>query len=76
MRTGVSGHLGNEAAGKVASLPADSEISPEWGAFIASLGRSAAQLRIKQLLERGFHRPGDVETRLGYHVGRLGSDAT
>jgi len=60
----------------VASLPADSEISPEWAAFIASLGRSAAQLRIKQLLERGFHRPGDVETRLGYHVGQLGSDAT
>jgi hypothetical protein len=23
------------------------------------------------LLERGFHKPGDVETRLGYHLGRL-----
>jgi hypothetical protein len=23
-------------------------------------------------LERGFHVPGDVETRLGYHVGSIG----
>jgi enoyl-CoA hydratase/carnithine racemase len=57
----------------VASLPADSEISPEWTAFLASLGRTAAQVRIKKLFERGFHRPGDVETRLGYHVGELGN---
>jgi DNA-binding ferritin-like protein len=56
----------------VASLPADSEILPEWGAFVASLGRPAAQERIKKLMERGFHKPGDVETRLGYHVGQLG----
>jgi hypothetical protein len=25
------------------------------------------------LFERGFHQPGDVETRLGYHVGLLGA---
>jgi hypothetical protein len=25
------------------------------------------------LLERGFDKPGDVENRLGYHVGELGS---
>lgn len=56
----------------VASLPADSEIAPEWDAFIASLARPAAQERIKLLMERGFHKPGDVETRLGYHVGQLG----
>jgi hypothetical protein len=24
------------------------------------------------LFERGFHEPGDVETRLGHHVGLLG----
>ena len=24
-------------------------------------------------MERGFHKPGDVETRLGHHVGQLGS---
>jgi hypothetical protein len=23
-------------------------------------------------MERGFHKPGDVEDRLGYHVGQLG----
>lgn len=55
----------------IASLPMNSEISPEWGAFVASLGRAAAQHRIRQLMERGFHRPGDVENRLGYHVGQL-----
>jgi enoyl-CoA hydratase/carnithine racemase len=55
----------------VASLPADSEISPEWGAFIASLGRPAAQERIKKLMAHGFHRPGEVENRLGYYLGQL-----
>jgi enoyl-CoA hydratase/carnithine racemase len=56
----------------VASLPSDAEISLEWDAFIASLNRPASQHRIKALMERGFHRPGDVEDRLGYHVGQLG----
>jgi enoyl-CoA hydratase/carnithine racemase len=54
------------------SLPSDKEILPEWEAFIAALGRPAAQARIRALFERGFHKPGDVETRLGYHVGLLG----
>jgi enoyl-CoA hydratase/carnithine racemase len=56
-----------------ASLPPDAEIAPEWDAFIAAVGRPAAQNRIKVLMERGFHRPGDVENRLGYHVGQLGN---
>ena len=56
----------------VASLPPDDEIAPEWGAFLASLSRPAAQTRIKALMERGFHKPGDVERRLGYHVGQVG----
>ncbi|HWO36667.1 MAG TPA: enoyl-CoA hydratase/isomerase family protein [Candidatus Acidoferrum sp.] len=55
------------------SLPSDAEIAPEWDAFIASLARPAAQARIRTLFERGLHKPGDVETRLGHHVGRLGS---
>jgi enoyl-CoA hydratase/carnithine racemase len=55
------------------SLPSDAEIAPEWDAFTASLARPATQARIRTLFERGFHKPGDVETRLGYHVGRLGS---
>ena len=54
------------------SLPPDAEIALEWDAFLASLGCPAAQARIRTLFERGFHQPGDVETRLGYHVGRLG----
>ena len=54
------------------SLPEDAEIAPEWEAFAASLARPAAQERLRALFERGFHAPGDVETRLGYHVGLLG----
>src|SRR3984957_18960622 len=55
----------------LASLPADAEIAPEWDAFIASVGRPSTQARIKKLLERGLHKPGDVENRLGYYVGEL-----
>jgi len=55
-----------------ASLPPDFEIAPEWDVCIASIMRPAAQERIKKLLDQGFHQPGDVEQRLGYHVGQLG----
>ena len=57
----------------VASLPPDFEIAPEWDVCLASIARPAAQKRIKALLERGLHQWGEVETRLGYHVGRLES---
>jgi enoyl-CoA hydratase/carnithine racemase len=56
----------------VASLPPDFEIAPEWDVCFASIMRPAAQERIKKLMEQGFHRPGDVEDRLGYYVGQLG----
>src|SRR5215510_14955077 len=56
----------------VASLPPDFEIAPEWDVCFASIMRSAAQTRIRKLMDQGFHRPGDVEARLGYHVGQLG----
>ena len=39
-----------------------------------SLGRPASQERLKKLMERGFHQPGDVESRLGHYVGELGGD--
>src|SRR5438094_3039084 len=55
----------------VASLPPDYEIAPEWDVCLASIMRPAAQKRIKKLMEQGFHKPGDVEDRLGYHVGQL-----
>jgi enoyl-CoA hydratase/carnithine racemase len=57
----------------IASLPSDAEIGPEWGAFISSLQRPATQARIDKLMELGFHKPGDLETRLGYYVGQLGN---
>ena len=56
----------------VASLPPDYEIAPEWDVCLASIMRPAAQQRIRMLMERGFHKPGDAENRLGYHVGQLG----
>ena len=56
----------------IASLPSDAEIAPEWDACFASVQRPAAQRRINALLERGLHKPGDVENRLGYHVGQVG----
>jgi|SRR5262245_11390192 len=55
-----------------ASLPPDVEIAAGWDACMASMVRPAAQEKIKALMERGFHEPGDAETRLGYYVGQLG----
>ena len=56
------------------SLPPDAEIAPEWEAFVASLGRPAAQARLRALFEQGFHAPGDIENRLGFHVGTIGAE--
>ena len=56
----------------VASLPPDYEIAPEWDVCLASIMRPSAQERIKKLMDLGFHKTGDVENRLGYHVGQLG----
>jgi enoyl-CoA hydratase/carnithine racemase len=56
----------------VASLPPDSDIAPEWGAFLSALNRPAAQKRIESLMKLGFHQPGDVESRLGHYVGQIG----
>lgn len=53
------------------SLAPDVEIGAGWDACINSIARPAAQERIKRLIERGFHKPGDVEDRLGYYVGQL-----
>jgi enoyl-CoA hydratase/carnithine racemase len=53
------------------SLPPDVELAAGWDACIASLGRPAAQDGIKALMAEGFHKPGDVENRLGYYVGQI-----
>jgi enoyl-CoA hydratase/carnithine racemase len=55
-----------------ASLPPDVEFAAGWEACMASIGRPAAQERMKKLFELGFHEPGDVEDRLGSYLGRLG----
>ena len=54
-----------------ASLPPDIEMAAGWDACMASIARPAAQEKIKSLFERGFHKPGDVEDRLGAYVGAL-----
>ena len=54
-----------------ASLPRDVEIAEGWDACIKSIARPATQRNFKMLFERGFHKPGDVENRLGYHLGQL-----
>jgi enoyl-CoA hydratase/carnithine racemase len=53
------------------SLPPDVELGAGWDACIASLGRSAAHDGIKALMALGFHKPGDVENRLGYYLGQI-----
>jgi enoyl-CoA hydratase/carnithine racemase len=53
-----------------ASLPPDVEISAGWDACMASVVRPATQEKIKALMARGFHKPGEVETRLGWYLGQ------
>jgi enoyl-CoA hydratase/carnithine racemase len=54
------------------SLPADVEIAAGWEACMTSIGRPAAQGKIKELMAKGFHQPGDAEDQLGSYLGRLG----
>jgi len=58
-----------------ASLPPDVEIAAGWDACMTSIGRPAAQDRLKAFFELGFHRPGDAEDRLGSYLARLGHTA-
>ena len=53
------------------SLPPDVELAAGWDACMTSIGRPAAQERIKALMAIGFHKRGDVENRLGYHIGQI-----
>src|SRR6202795_2410558 len=55
-----------------ASLPPDIELAAGWDVCMSSIARPAAQHRIKALMERGFHKPGDAEDRLGFYEGQLG----
>src|SRR5258705_3493856 len=53
------------------TLPPELELAAGWDACMASISRPAAQERIKALMANGFHKPGDVENRLGYYEGQL-----
>jgi enoyl-CoA hydratase/carnithine racemase len=53
------------------SLPPEVELSAGWDACMAAIARPAAQNGIKALMDRGFHKPGDVENRLGYYLGQI-----
>ena len=53
------------------TLPPDVEIAAGWDTCINSLGRATTQRNFKTLFEQGFHKPGDVENRLGYFLGQL-----
>jgi enoyl-CoA hydratase/carnithine racemase len=55
-----------------ASLPPDVEMAAGWDACINSISRPATQKRMMKLFDQGFHKPGDVENRLGFYVGTLG----
>src|SRR5437773_5170035 len=57
----------------IASLPPDSEMAAGWDACIASMQRPPAQEKIKRLLELGLQKNADVEARLPYYTGTLGS---
>ena len=57
------------------SLPTEVEIGAGWYACIGSFGRPAAQEGIKALMALGFHKPGDVENRLGYYLGKIAARA-
>jgi enoyl-CoA hydratase/carnithine racemase len=52
----------------IASLPPDSEMQPEWDAFMKSSATPTAQARIKFLLDKGFQKPGDLEENLNYYT--------
>lgn len=56
-----------------ASLPPDIEIESGWNACVSSMGRPATQERIKELIGRGFCKPGEAEDRLGDFVGQIRS---
>jgi len=55
-----------------ASLTPEVEMAAGWEACMASVARPATQARLKAFRELGFHKPGDVEDRLGFYLGRLG----
>jgi enoyl-CoA hydratase/carnithine racemase len=54
-----------------ASLPPDVEMAAGWDACMASVARPTTQARIKAFMDLGFHKPGDVENRIGHYLEKL-----
>src|ERR1700733_301454 len=54
-----------------ASLPPDVEMAAGWDACIASVARPTTQARIKAFIDLGFHKPGDVENRIGHYLEKV-----
>jgi enoyl-CoA hydratase/carnithine racemase len=54
-----------------ASLPPDVEMAAGWDACMASVARPQTQANIKSFMDMGFHKPGDVEDRIGYYLDKL-----
>ena len=52
--------------------PPEVEMAAGWEACMASVARPATLARIRAFRELGFHKPGDVEDRMGFYLGRLG----
>ncbi|PRX26502.1 enoyl-CoA hydratase/carnithine racemase [Paraburkholderia sp. BL18I3N2] len=55
----------------IATLPPDSEVGPQWDAFITSVQRPAAQRDIKNLMELGLQKKPDVEIHLDRYTGQV-----
>jgi enoyl-CoA hydratase/carnithine racemase len=55
----------------IATLPPNSEIGPQWDAFITSVQRPAAQRDIKKLMELGLQKKPDVEIHLDRYTGEV-----
>src|SRR5471032_3254602 len=55
----------------IATLPPNSEIGPQWDAFITSVQRPAAQRDIKKLMELGLQKKPDVEIHLDQYTGEV-----
>lgn len=55
----------------IATLPPDSEIGPQWDAFITSVQRPAAQRDIKKLMDLGLQKKPDVEIHLDRYTGEV-----
>jgi enoyl-CoA hydratase/carnithine racemase len=54
-----------------ASLPPDVEMAAGWDACMASVARPQTQANIKSFMDIGFHKPGDVEDRIGFYLEKL-----